>query len=282
MLPTNSPHLSPNLTAEGFSDRSREPSPHRGGLTGRKGYNGPIASFEMTPPPSRHSTSPMPSHREGLFGRKGYNSPPPAQTTSEPNAHMYSPAMGPTFHDGLVGRKGYNAEHPGHHDIFTHSHSRSMSPVPDAPHYREGALRGRKGYNASPAQSREASPVPSTFSHSRTPSPNPRTMPSYNRRASESGALSGRKGYNGSPHLLPSETYHHHSGNRGRKGYNAPEHERHASAELTPEPIRRKSQVEYTNPVGLGIREGALHGRKGYNKTHDSSRSRSISPMPMR
>ena len=281
MPSTNSPHLSPNLSAEGFSDRSREPSPRHGALAGRKGYNAPVASFEMTPPPSRHSTSPLPSHREGLFGRKGYNSPPQAHPTSETSANMYDPSMGPTFHDGLVGRKGYNAEHPGL-DIFDQLRPRSMSPaVPERPHYREGALRGRKGYNASPAQSRDASPVPTALSASRSPSPNPRAFVSYDRRSSTTGALGGRKGYNASPHLLPSDS-HHSNGNRGRKGYNT-EHERHSSHELTPErqPIRRKSHADYMNPVGLGIREGALGGRKGYNVTHDG-RARSISPMPMR
>ena len=284
-----SPRHPPQLPAEFVTERGRQDSPHRSGLTGRKGYNAPLASYELTPPPSRHSTSPFPSHRDGLFGRKGYNSPPPSSSESF-RSHSYSPAMGPSFHDGLSGRKGYNDAHAGM-TVPSSERSRSMEPAPYAsPHHREGALSGRKGYNASPSHSRDVSPAPSSsISHSRSPSPNPATFLSQSRRTSTTGALGGRKGYNGSPHLMPSmpsEQSHHHShgANRGRKGYNH-EHERTLSADyLTAEPEdRRKSRGEHhTETIGLGIREGGLGGRKGYNHSHDSSRSRSVSPMPLR
>ncbi|KAI4148638.1 MAG: hypothetical protein LQ340_005014 [Diploschistes diacapsis] len=279
-------HLSPNLSADGFSDRSRDASPHRGGLTGRKGYNAPLPSHEITPPPSRQSTSPLPSHREGLFGRKGYNSPPPTQSSSDERSHSHSPATGPSFHDGLTGRKGYNAEHPSI-DARSDSRSRSSSPATYVPQRREGSLSDRKGYNATPLQSREVSPAPGPAPHpsSLSPSRNPSAyLASYERRSSTSGALSGRKGYNGSPHLMPSDSQHH-GGIRGRKGYNT-EHERILSAGLGNEPEeRKKGHAEHTHagPVfGLGIREGALSGRKGYNVPHDSGRSRSVSPLPLR
>ena len=262
--------LSPNTTADEIN------SPRGGGLHGRKGYNEPAfaSQQESTPPPSRHST---PSHRDGLFGRKGYNTP---GTLSPANSRSPSPAAG-TFHDGLSGRKGYNAEHP-RIDIASHSRTRSISPAPSSNYSREGALSGRKGYNTSP-HSRDKSPAPSSsyshsnsHSYSRSPSPNPAAfLAASERGASTSGALRGRKGYNAPPMpiILSNETFH--GGMRGRKGYNK-EHERIAEMSET----RRKSHVEGADVVGLGIRDGALSGRKGYNATLDSSRSRSRSPLP--
>ena len=282
MPSTGSPHLSPNLSVHDFSGRGRNTSPRAGALTGRKGYNAPLSAHDLTPPPSRHSHSPLPAHREGLFGRKGYNTPPQHHSDSESHGLSYSPEMGPTFHNGLVGRKGYNAENPMM-EVPSHSRSRSISPAPYGSSYREGSLSGRKGYNAPIASSHEASPAPSTASYfqSRSPSPNPHANPaSYERKLSSNGALGGRKGYNSSPRLLPGES-HHHSGNRGRKGYNM-EHDRSFSAEFSAPPeVRKKSHADYNGPVGLGIRDGSLSGRKGYNRAYDSSRSRSVSPLPL-